>query len=121
VVAGTFASASAPNCFGTVMAAAGVAGAESEWMTHEPFEKWLSEHAALIQSTARDHTPGVVLVWRGAEGLAAHAAVTVGDGYALSKPSQAWCSPRLVWTVRETITAARYRGLTLRRYLVSAR
>lgn len=55
------------------------------------------------------HTPGVVLVWRGAEGVAAHAAVTVGDGYALSKPSQAWCSPCLVWTVRETITAVRYR------------
>ena len=120
-LAGTFASASGPNCFGTVMAAAGVPGAESEWKLKEPFEKWLTQHAAPIRGTARDHTPGVVLVWRDAEGLAAHAAVTVGNGYALSKPSQAWCSPRLVWTVRETINASRYCGLTLSWYLITAR
>jgi len=117
-LAGTFAPVSGPNCFGTVMAAAGVPGAESEWMLQGPFEEWLAEHAVSIQGTARDHVPGVVLVWRAADGLAAHAAVTVANGFALSKPSQAWCSPRLVWTVRETINAARYRGLTLSRHLI---
>lgn len=120
-LAGTFAPGSGPNCFGTVMAAAGVRGAESEWMLREPFEKWLTENSVPIRGTARDHTPGVVLVWRDADALAAHAAVTVGNGYALSKPSQAWCSPRLVWTVPETIKASRYRGTTLSRYLIAAR
>lgn len=120
-LAGTFAPASGPNCFGTVMAAAGVPGADSQWMLQEPFEQWLADNAMPIRATTRDHLPGVVLVWRDADGLAAHAAVTIGDGYALSKPSQAWCSPRLVWTVRETISAARDRGITLRRHLLSAR
>lgn len=115
---GTFAPASGPNCFGTVMAAAGVPGAESEWMVQGPFENWLAEHTVPIQGTATDHAPGVVLVWRAADGLAAHAAVTVGNGFALSKPSQAWCSPRLVWTVRETVRGTRYPGLTLSRHLI---
>ena len=90
-------------------------------MLQEPFEQWLADNAAPIRATTRDHLPGVVLVWRDVDGLAAHAAVTIGDGYALSKPSQAWCSPRLVWTVRETISAVRDRGITLSRYLLVAR
>ncbi len=118
-LAGTFPPASGPNCFGTVMAAACVPSAESEWMLQAPFEEWLAAHAVPIRGAARDHEPGVVLVWRAADGLAAHAAVTVGKGYALSKPSQAWCSPRLVWRVRETINASRYPGLSLSRHLIS--
>jgi len=120
-LAGTFAPASGPNCFGTVMAAAGVPGADSEWMLQEPFERWLAANAVPIRATKRDHLPGVVLVWRDVDGLAAHAAVTVGGGYALSKPSQAWCSPRLVWAVRETVSAARGRGITVSRHLLGAR
>lgn len=117
----TFAAMSGPNCFGTVMAAAGVARAESQWMLQEPFEQWLMNNAFPVRGTAYDHTPGVVLVWRDAAGLAAHAAVTIGDGYALSKPSQAWYSPRLVWTVPDTIKAARNRGIRLSRYRIEAR
>lgn len=118
-LAGTFADGSGPNCFGTVMAACGVPGAQSEWMFQEPFEKWLAESAQPIRGADRDHEAGVILVWRNADGLAGHAAVTIGGGYALTKPSQAWCSPRVVWTVRETIMAARQRGSTVWRYLIS--
>lgn len=120
-LAGTFAATSGPNCFGTVMAAAGTPGAESQWMLQEPFERWLMDNAVPVRGTAYDHTPGVVFVWRDADGLAAHAAVTIGDGYALSKPSQAWCSPRLVWTVPDTIKAARDPGIRLTRYRIEAR
>lgn len=120
-LAGTFAPMSGPNCFGTVMAAAGVPGSESQWMLQEPFEQWLADNTSPLRGTACDHTAGVVLVWRDPDGLAAHAAVTIGDGYALSKPSQAWCSPRIVWTVPETINAARDRGIRLSRYLIAAR
>jgi hypothetical protein len=54
------------------------------------------------------------------EGMAEHAAVTIGGGYVLNKPSQAWFSPRVVWTVQETIAASRYRGVTLSRYFMAA-
>jgi len=118
-LAGTFPPGSGPNCFGTVMAAAGIPGAESEWMFQEPFEEWLAEQAEPIRGTGRGHRPGVVLVWRDTDGLAVHAAVTIGDGYALSKPSQSWCSPRVVWTVRETIMAARHAGATVSRYVIN--
>lgn len=118
-LAGTWADGSGPNCFGTVMAAAGVAGAESVWMFQEPFESWLSGCASPLRGTARDSEPGTVLVWRDRSGLAQHAAVTIGDGWALSKPSQAWCSPRLVLTVREAILAARAPGLRLHRSCMS--
>lgn len=115
-LAGTFPEGSGPNCFGTVMAAAGVAGAEHEWMHQPPFEAWLAEASRPVRGTAQDGEPGVVLVWRDATGLAQHAAVTLGDGWALSKPSQAWCSPRTVWSVREAIMAARQPGLRLERH-----
>ncbi|AMD86854.1 hypothetical protein AXF14_03630 [Actinomyces radicidentis] len=115
-LAGTFPGGSGPNCFGTVMAAAGVAGAEHEWMHQPPFEAWLADASRPVTGTAHDDEAGVVLVWRDATGLAQHAAVTLGDGWALSKPSQAWCSPRAVWSVREAILAARYPGLRLERH-----
>ncbi len=52
-LAGAFADASGPNCFGTVMAAAGVAGAEDVWMLREPFEEWLEATRSLEAMTRR--------------------------------------------------------------------
>lgn len=89
-------------------------------MQREPFEEWLAVRAAPIRGTTRDHLPGVVFVWRNHDGLAEHAAVAIGDGYTFNKPSQGWFSPHLVWTVRETIAASRYKGVTLSRYLVAS-
>jgi hypothetical protein len=45
-VAGTFPPGSGPNCFGTVMAAAGRRGAQHEWMQRESFEEWLRDSAS---------------------------------------------------------------------------
>jgi hypothetical protein len=39
-LAGAFPPRSGPNCFGTVMGAAGVTGAAATWMQREPFEQW---------------------------------------------------------------------------------
>ncbi|MGD8150411.1 hypothetical protein [Ornithinimicrobium sp. Y1694] len=113
-LAGTFADGSGPNCFGTVMAAAGVPGAAEEWMTQEPFEAWLAATTTKVRGTAYDRDPGVVLLWH-EHGELAHAAVTIGDGWALSKPSQSWSSPRLVWTTRRTISSWTYAGTRLSR------
>jgi hypothetical protein len=112
-LAGTFAEASGPNCFGTVMAAAGLPGAAREWMLREPFESWL---ASATVPGGRDDVPGTVLVWRSsADGLVQHAAVTLGDGWALNKQSQCWHSPRLVLAVADVIASSRARGLRLSR------
>ena len=116
-LAGTFPHASGPNCFGTVMAAAGRPEAADVWMLQEPFEEWLSA-AALPGGTDKD--PGTVLVWRSPSGLAQHAAVTIGGGYALHKPSQGWMSPRKILTVREVIASARQTGRRLTRYTLTA-
>ncbi|ATG56070.1 hypothetical protein CFK41_15750 [Brachybacterium ginsengisoli] len=51
-------------------------------------------------------------------GAVAHAAITLGDGWALSKPSQSWSSPRLVWSVRDTILGWRLPGTRLSRHSV---
>lgn len=93
-LAGKFPASSGPNCFGAVLAAAG-AGSASDWTQREPFEEWLAACTQLVRGTQRDNLPGVVLVWRNHDGLAEHAAVTIGEGYALSKPSQGWFSPHL--------------------------
>lgn len=117
-LAGTFPSGSGPNCFGTVMAAAGVPGADGEWMQREPVESWLAEHTERIRGTRHDAEPGVILAWRNEEGILLHACVTLGDGWVLNKPSQAWFSPRVVWPLRTAIRHARQVGARLERHLL---
>ncbi len=115
-LAGTFAASSGPNCFGTVMAAAGVAGADQVWMQREPFEQWLSERT---RPGGRDDEPGTVLVWRSPDGLVQHAAVTLGAEWALHKPSQGWMSPTKVLTVPEAKRSSRDTGRHLHRYSIT--
>ncbi len=111
-IAGTFPAASGPNCFGAVMAAAGVPGADGVWMLREPFEEWL---AAATRPGGRDDEAGTVLVWRTPDGLVQHAAVTLGGGWALHKPSQGWMSPTKVLTVVECRASSHASGRRLER------
>jgi hypothetical protein len=114
-IAGTFPSASGPNCFGTVMAAAGATSARGEWMQREPFETWLG---TACSPGGSDDTVGTVLVWRSSDGLVQHAAVTLGRSWALHKPSQGWMSPVMVLDVRELKAMCRTPGLRLERWSI---
>ncbi|GHG11351.1 hypothetical protein GCM10017783_24610 [Deinococcus piscis] len=96
-LAGTFPQGSAGNCFGTVMAAAGVVGAEGEWIQREPFEAFLRERAV---AGGHDAEAGTVLVWRSTRGVE-HAAVTLGEGWGLQKAAQTWWTPRTVLPVAD--------------------
>lgn len=111
-LAGTFPKGSGPNCFGTVMAAAGVEGADEVWMQREPFERWLADHTV---AGGRDDVPGTVLVWRDTAAAVQHAAITIGAGWMLHKPSQSWMTPRKVRTVAEVRRATRTAGWRLHR------
>ncbi len=118
-LAGTFSRHSGANCFGAVMGAAGMAGAENEWMQREPFEDFVRTRT---RPGGADDQPGTVLLWRSADGLAQHAALTLGGGWAFHKASQVWTSPRLVLPVDTLKRAARERGRRLtRRRLIPAR
>ncbi|CAM4205218.1 hypothetical protein [Deinococcus marmoris] len=112
-LAGTFAPRSGANCFGAVMGAAGVAGAENTWMQREPFEAFLRERT---RPGGKDDQPGTVLLWRSADGLVQHAAVTLGSGWAFQKASQVWTSPRVVLSVDDLKRTARQRGHRLSRH-----
>lgn len=117
-LAGTFpVSGSGANCFGTVMAAAGVPEGGSVQIGPERFQTWVDERTESITGTEHDHEPGVVLVWT-EHGNLAHATVTIGGGWMLGKPSQSWSSPRLVWTVREAVNSWRFPGTRLSRHRV---
>lgn len=116
-LAGTFASSSGPNCFATVMAAAGVTNAAEQWMLREPFEEWLSRYT---HPGGTDLLVGTVLLWRDAGGAAQHAAVVIGDGWAMHKPSQGWMTPRKVLAVEGLKRRARTTGLRISRRLISA-
>lgn len=111
-LAGTFPSGSAGNCFGTVMGAAGVPDAAHTWMQREPFEAFLRDRTV---PGGQDGQPGTLLLWRSGNGLAQHAAVTLGGGWALHKPAQTWWTPRTVLSVPELKTATRTRGWRLER------
>lgn len=114
-IGGHFPGRSGPNCFGAVMAAAGVADADQVWMLREPFEDWLT---ACTRRGGDDEYPGTVLVWRSSDELAQHAAVTLGDGLALHKPSQGWQSPTKVLHTDEVKLSSRRRGLRLHRHSI---
>lgn len=116
-LAGTFPTRSGPNCFGPVMAACGIEGAEDIWMLREPFEDWLAGNAA---PGGADDQPGTVLVWRSVDMAVQHAAVTLGDGWALHKPSQGWMSPTKILTVQDVKYSARARGHRLHRYRIGS-
>lgn len=114
-----FAHGSGPNCFGAVMGAAGVHGAQNEWMQLKPFNEWLT---TTCTKGGRDDEPDTVLVWRSTEsGDPFHAALTVGDGFALEKPSQCWWSPRYVTTVAEIKRVTRMNGIRLERWRLRRR
>jgi hypothetical protein len=114
-IAGTFPAASGPNCFGAVMSAAGAEGADMVWMLREPFEDWL---ASSTRRGGHDDVAGTVLVWRSTDGLVQHAAVTLGDGWALHKPSQGWMSPTKVLTVADCKASSRDAGSRLERHRI---
>ena len=113
-LAGTFPASSGPNCFGTVLAAAGAAGA-TDWVVQEPFDQWLRTSCA--RGGDDDHV-GTVLVWRDRDGLPVHAAVTLGDGWALEKPAQTWWAVRGVHDVRDLIKFNRAWGQRLERHQI---
>ena len=119
-LAGTFPPGSGPNCFGTVMAAEGVPGAATAWMMQDLFEAWLKDRTRPMPRGMRaaeaDARPGTVLVWRDSDNAAQHAAVTLGGGWALHKPSQSWATPRKVLAVRDIVRSCREEGLRLHRY-----
>jgi len=99
------------------MAAAGIEGAEAVWMQREPFEDWL---ATSTVPGGKDVEAGTVMVWRSPDGAVQHAAVTLGDGWALHKPSQGWMSPTKVLTVPNGIASARSKGRRLSRRRIVA-
>lgn len=116
-LAGTFeTSGSGPNCF-AVMAAAGAPEAHQVLIGLKAFQKWLDDHTVPVNGTAEDDEPGIVFVWTD-HGELAHATVTIGGGWILSKPSQSWSSPRLVWTVREAVNRWRFPDTRLSRHRI---
>lgn len=94
------------------MAAAGVADADLVWMLREPHEDWLTtvREEAVSKNIRAPSWSGV-----SSDELAQHAAVTLGDGLALHKPSQGWQSPPKVLRTDEVKLSARRRGLRLHR------
>lgn len=114
-LSGTFAgSGSGANCFGTVMAAAGEPVADTQ-VPPQRFRKWLDARSEPIKGSYCDAEPGVVFVWT-EHGKLAHATVTVGAGWMLTKPSQSWSSPRMIWSVQEAVASWRHPGTRLSRH-----
>ena len=117
-LAGRFPTASGPNCFGAVMAAAGEP-VEHDWVQLDQFQTWLDDHTTPAAALGSDQRAGQVLVWH-QDGLLAHAAVTISDGWVLQKPSQSWSSPVGVWTLQEVINHWRLPGVRLSRHTLTS-
>lgn len=117
-LAGTFPTAggSRANCFGTVLAATGLAVSDV-LICPDIFQDWLDEHTEVISGTKHDNEPGVVFAWT-EHGRLAHATVSLGGGWMLGKGSQAWSSPRFVHTVRNFVESWRYPTTRLSRYRI---
>ena len=114
-LAGQFPAGSGPNCFATVMAATGQPVAR-DWVQQEQFERWLAEATSPVTGGSDDEGARVLL-WH-EHGQLAHAAVTIGGGWVLHKPSQSWSSPTMVWTAAELIRSWRLPGTRLSRRVI---
>lgn len=112
---GTFPAGSNMNCFSTVIEAA---GAPSREVLDDvaPFDAWL---AAACKRGGDPGQSGVVLLWRNRDGSPVHAAVTLGGGWALEKPSRDWHSPHAVLTVTEVMKMSRHPGERLERWTIA--
>lgn len=99
------------------MAAFGEPNAADVQVGPQSFSAWIERHTAPANGTSHDHEPGNVFVWT-EHGELAHATVTVGGGWMLTKPSQSWSSPRLIWTVREAVNSWRISDTRLSRYRI---
>ncbi len=113
-LAGTWPTGSNGCCFSTVMAAAG-ADDSAACDSLEPFVDWLATRCRSGGDTSR---PGTVLVWRNRDGDPVHAAVSIGDDWALEKPSDDWHSPRAVARVADVIRMSRSAGQRLERHTI---
>lgn len=112
---GTFPAGSNMNCFSAVMEAA---GAPSRAVLDDvaPFDEWLT---TACKGGGDPGQPGVVLVWRDRAGSPVHAAVTLGGGWALEKPSRDWHSPHVVLRVAEVMKMSRHPGERLERRTIA--
>jgi len=99
------------------MASFGEPNAADVQVGPEGFHSWIERHTEPVDGTSHDDEPGIVFVWT-EHGDVAHATVTLGGGWMLTKPSQSWSSPRLVWTVREAVNSWRIRDTRLSRYRI---
>ena len=95
------------------MAAAGVTESVATYTGREPFDAWLRSSC---RRGGEDQQPGTVWVWRNNEGLSVHAAITLGDGWVLEKPSREWSSPRTVVPVAQLLRYNRHPGERLERH-----
>lgn len=112
-LAGSFPMSSGPNCFGTVMATAGITEAPDECVLQAPFDAWLG---TACRPSGSDDDAGTVLVWRDLSGVPVHSAITIGDGWALEKASGEWWTPCAIRTVADIIRTGRARGQRLERH-----
>ncbi len=120
-LAGTWPPIGEPaNCFTTVLEAAG-ADASGACDDVSVFERWLREACRPVRRTVHGDPAavGTVLVWR-FDGAPVHAAVCLGDGWVLEKPSQEWHAPRAVVRVDEVVRATRSAGQHLERHRLVA-
>lgn len=63
---------------------------------------------------------GVVQVWRStSDNAVQHAALSLGGGWMLHKPSQSWMTPRKVLTTAQVKRSTRTAGWTLSRHQLS--
>lgn len=114
-LAGTWPPLDAPaNCFSTVMAAAGDDPADV-CENVAVFDAWLARRT---RPAGGSGGLGTVLVWR-VGGEAVHAAVELGGGWALEKPSQEWHAPRAVVRTSDLIRVTRARGQRLERHTLT--
>lgn len=115
-IAGSFAPFERANCFHTVLSAITGDEPDGRWVLRDEWEALLS---ARTRPGGRDDEPGTILLWRSRDGLAQHAAICLGDGWALNKANQSWQTPRAVLTVDEVVMQSRATGQYLSRRRLS--
>ena len=107
---------SGPNCFATALSygepnLARAANIARLWLQAGTFERELHARGLVERPLTAALEPDAVIVWRNADGAAAHACVSLGDGLVLNKNAQGWYAPRQILTLETVLESWLENGL----------
>lgn len=117
---------SGPNCLATALAHGEANSARAQsiarlWLPVATLERDMQARGFVERPLSAALEPDAMIVWRSADGAAAHACVSLGERLVLNKNAQGWYAPRQILTLETVLAGWFEHGLEVRVFAPSLR